>query len=361
MTDTSIGTPEQLRDPSYTPPLAKAIPLGIQHVLAMFVSNVTPAIIVAGAAGFGFGSNSPDFPELLYLIQMSMLFAGIATLLQTFTIGPGRCGLADRAGHQLRLSADHDPAGRRQGGRRPGRSFRWRDHRRSVPCLSRHRDRQDPLCPAAFGDRVGGRADRSRPGQGWHPVRRRRRARGRSAGIWQSPQLVGGVGGDPGDARPQVLHPRHAFGLRRADRPDRRLYLCDHDRHAAGREHRGELEQRGSLCPAGALPLRLRVLDRRRHRLLPDGVRLRGRDGGRRLRYHQGGCWTRSDRQGDPGCHLCRRSRQCLRRPVRRLSQHVVQPECRLDRDDRGDEPACGDLRGDLLDHLRPDPESREA
>ena len=86
MADTSIGTPEQLRDPNYTPPLHKAIPLGIQHVLAMFVSNVTPAIIVAGAAGFGFGSNSPDFPELLYLIQMSMLFAGVATLLQTITI-----------------------------------------------------------------------------------------------------------------------------------------------------------------------------------------------------------------------------------------------------------------------------------
>lgn len=88
MADTSIGTPQQLRDPNFTPALHKAIPLGIQHVLAMFVSNVTPAIIVAGAAGFGFGSNSPDFPELLYLIQMSMLFAGIATLLQTITIGP---------------------------------------------------------------------------------------------------------------------------------------------------------------------------------------------------------------------------------------------------------------------------------
>ncbi len=88
MADTSIGTPEQLRDPNFTPPLHKTIPLGIQHVMAMFVSNVTPAIIVAGAAGFGFGSNSPDFPELLYLIQMSMLFAGVATLLQTITIGP---------------------------------------------------------------------------------------------------------------------------------------------------------------------------------------------------------------------------------------------------------------------------------
>ncbi|MCR9122586.1 MAG: purine permease [Phyllobacteriaceae bacterium] len=88
MADTTIGTPEQLRDPNYTPALHRAIPLGIQHVLAMFVSNVTPAIIVAGAAGFGFGSNSPDFPELLYLIQMSMLFAGLATLLQTITVGP---------------------------------------------------------------------------------------------------------------------------------------------------------------------------------------------------------------------------------------------------------------------------------
>ncbi len=93
MTSHTIGTPEQLRDPNYTPPLGRAIPLGVQHVLAMFVSNVTPAIIVAGAAGFGFGSNSPDFPELLYLIQMSMLFAGVATLLQTITIGPIGAGL----------------------------------------------------------------------------------------------------------------------------------------------------------------------------------------------------------------------------------------------------------------------------
>ncbi|MGI9480721.1 MAG: uracil-xanthine permease family protein [Hyphomicrobiales bacterium] len=86
--DTSIGTPEQMRDPDFTPPLAKAIPLGIQHVLAMFISNVTPAIIVAGAAGFGFGSNSPDFPEMIYMIQMSMFFAGVATLLQTIGFGP---------------------------------------------------------------------------------------------------------------------------------------------------------------------------------------------------------------------------------------------------------------------------------
>jgi xanthine permease len=83
-----VGTPEQLRDPNYTPPLSLAVPLGIQHVLAMFVSNVTPAIIVAGAAGFGFGSNSPDFPQMIYMIQMAMLFAGVATLFQTIGFGP---------------------------------------------------------------------------------------------------------------------------------------------------------------------------------------------------------------------------------------------------------------------------------
>ncbi len=74
------------KDPNYMPPLGQAVPLGIQHVLAMFVSNVTPAIIVAGAAGFGFGS--PDMGQMIYMIQMSMFFAGVATLIQTVGIGP---------------------------------------------------------------------------------------------------------------------------------------------------------------------------------------------------------------------------------------------------------------------------------
>ncbi|ARE41537.1 Uracil-xanthine permease [Rhodovulum sp. P5] len=90
MADSSIGTPEQLRDPNYTPAIHKAVPLGIQHVLAMFVSNVTPAIIIAGAAGFGFGSpaGAQGFPDMTYMIQMSMLFAGVATLFQTIGLGP---------------------------------------------------------------------------------------------------------------------------------------------------------------------------------------------------------------------------------------------------------------------------------
>ena len=84
--NTAGMTPEQMRDPNYFPGFVKGVPLGIQHVLAMFVSNVTPAIIIAGAAGFGFGS--PDIGNMIYMIQMSMVFAGIATLLQTIGAGP---------------------------------------------------------------------------------------------------------------------------------------------------------------------------------------------------------------------------------------------------------------------------------
>ncbi len=69
--DNTLGTPEQLRDPDYTPALGRAVPLGIQHVLAMFVPNVTPAIIISGAAGFGFGSaaGAQGFPDMTYLTQ----------------------------------------------------------------------------------------------------------------------------------------------------------------------------------------------------------------------------------------------------------------------------------------------------
>jgi NCS2 family nucleobase:cation symporter-2 len=90
MANSTLGTPAQLRDPDFMPPLASAVPLGIQHVLAMFVSNVTPAIIICGAAGIGFGSDQGalGFPDMTYMIQMSMLFAGIATLIQTIGIGP---------------------------------------------------------------------------------------------------------------------------------------------------------------------------------------------------------------------------------------------------------------------------------
>ena len=72
-------------DPNNTPPMGEATALGFQHVLAMFASNVTPSVIVAGGLGAGFKFAGP---EMVYLIQMAMLFAGVATLFQTVGFGP---------------------------------------------------------------------------------------------------------------------------------------------------------------------------------------------------------------------------------------------------------------------------------
>lgn len=60
-------------------PLAQAVPFGLQHVLAMFVSNITPIIILAGALGLG-----NDIKAVL--IQNCMVIAGIGTLIQLYPI-----------------------------------------------------------------------------------------------------------------------------------------------------------------------------------------------------------------------------------------------------------------------------------
>jgi NCS2 family nucleobase:cation symporter-2 len=83
MSDVSNTTPGQMQDPDFDLPMGPRAALGLQHVLAMFASNVTPAIIIAGAAGFAFGS-----ADMVFLIQMAMLFAGISTLFQTIGFGP---------------------------------------------------------------------------------------------------------------------------------------------------------------------------------------------------------------------------------------------------------------------------------
>lgn len=62
------------------PTLDKAIPLSLQHVLAMIVGNITPAIIVAGTVNLGTADRT-------LLVQCAMFIAGIATLLQLYPIG----------------------------------------------------------------------------------------------------------------------------------------------------------------------------------------------------------------------------------------------------------------------------------
>lgn len=62
-------------------PLGQAILYGLQHVMAMFVGNLTPVLLITGACALDGGLQ-------LQIIQNAMLMAGIITLLQLFTIGP---------------------------------------------------------------------------------------------------------------------------------------------------------------------------------------------------------------------------------------------------------------------------------
>lgn len=60
-------------------PVAKAIPFGLQHILAMFVANIAPILIVAGVCNI-------SEQEKATLIQCAMLIAGIGTLIQLFPV-----------------------------------------------------------------------------------------------------------------------------------------------------------------------------------------------------------------------------------------------------------------------------------
>lgn len=62
------------------------MPYGIQHILAMFVANLAPIMIIAGVAGLG-------DEETGGMIQTAMLIAGIGTLIQLFPIGRLGSGL----------------------------------------------------------------------------------------------------------------------------------------------------------------------------------------------------------------------------------------------------------------------------
>ena len=64
-------------------PLKEAFPLGLQHVLAMFASNLTPVLLIGGACGITAGTQ-----EQVAILQNAMLVAGIVTLVQLFSIGP---------------------------------------------------------------------------------------------------------------------------------------------------------------------------------------------------------------------------------------------------------------------------------
>lgn len=71
------------QDPIYDPhgkiSIRKAVPFGLQHVLAMFVANIAPILIVAGAVKM-------EAAESAALVQSAMIIAGIGSLLQLYPI-----------------------------------------------------------------------------------------------------------------------------------------------------------------------------------------------------------------------------------------------------------------------------------
>lgn len=64
------------------PPIRQALPLALQHVVAMIVGCVTPSLVIAGT-----GVANLDPAQTTLLVQSALFIAGIATLLQLFPIG----------------------------------------------------------------------------------------------------------------------------------------------------------------------------------------------------------------------------------------------------------------------------------
>src|SRR6056297_3204550 len=63
------------------PPWPKSILLGLQHVAVMLVPATAVAYIVAGAVGL-------SAADTAYVVQMVLLFSGLATVVQAYTVGP---------------------------------------------------------------------------------------------------------------------------------------------------------------------------------------------------------------------------------------------------------------------------------
>lgn len=63
------------------PPLVEAVPLGVQHVAAMLLGNITPPLLITGAIGLA-------IQDTALILQMVLLMAGLATVVQSYPLGP---------------------------------------------------------------------------------------------------------------------------------------------------------------------------------------------------------------------------------------------------------------------------------
>ena len=83
MKDTKQGSIYELNG---KPPLGVAVPLGMQHVLAMFTGNIAPIIIICNVLGL-------PAEQKAFMIQCGMIVAGLVTFVQLYPAGPVGAGL----------------------------------------------------------------------------------------------------------------------------------------------------------------------------------------------------------------------------------------------------------------------------
>lgn len=76
------------------PPLAVAIPLGLQHVLSMFIGNLAPVVVITSVVSAVTGEAIATPEQRRIMIQCCMFASGITTLVQLYPIkiGPYQIG-----------------------------------------------------------------------------------------------------------------------------------------------------------------------------------------------------------------------------------------------------------------------------
>jgi xanthine permease XanP len=86
MPSANVDNPDLLCGLEDRPPLRVALPVALQHVLAMFVGIITPPLIIGGALKLAAGDTA-------YLVSMSLFVSGLGTFIQTSRFGPVGSGL----------------------------------------------------------------------------------------------------------------------------------------------------------------------------------------------------------------------------------------------------------------------------
>jgi NCS2 family nucleobase:cation symporter-2 len=76
------------------PPLAAAVPLGLQHVLSMFIGNLAPVVVLTSVVSAVTGEAIATPEQKMIMIQCCMFASGVTTLLQLYPIkiGPYQIG-----------------------------------------------------------------------------------------------------------------------------------------------------------------------------------------------------------------------------------------------------------------------------